>query len=344
MAKVFRKGRFNFFKGKGWGQYVLYIFLEMLLVVAGILIALEINNANERAKNSDKALAIMHELRRDLHQNLEDMEGVIASLEVKDSLITRIMRDSVKPEDYRNQPAYWGLVMTYVTMNFQDNGFGSLIRQSELFSRDYDSLFTDLEKLYEDQYGLVESMQDRLGDFVIGTLERWSVEKTWLHKLSQGDISEEAIVFFSSSPYYRNTVDIYRTYASINMLPALREAKLRTILALVSLNRILAPQQDAWEEFEAYIIPTRLAHWNRDTGTYRMGALLEFDLSLRGKQLLMGRPGQAKFEVYPRNDSTLFLARGDLKIVIRHQAAEMRILRGAQVQTLKKVDHGRKFP
>ena len=339
MAKLFRKGRFNFFQGKGWGQYVLYILLEMLLVVAGILIALEINNANERSKNEDKATAIMHELRRDLRHNLLDLDKMIENLELKDSLMTRVLRDSVTRDDYRQNFAYAGLTMTYLTMNFQDNGFGSMTRQSEIFSRDFDTLFTNLERLYQGNYGLVESMQERLGDFVVGTLERWSTEKPWLHELSSGRLSEEALDFFLDDPFYLNTVDLYRTYSSLNMLSSMREAKLKTSLAIVELNQILEPKEDPYAEFEDYLCKPDLAFWAQDTGYYDLASVVRFQLKLDGEHIRMGQVGQPMMEVYPRNDSLLFLPVADLKLVFHRQKKEIDIVSKQGVQTLKKMNN-----
>ncbi len=338
MARLFRKGRFNFFKGKGFAQYLLYIVLEMVLVIAGILIALEINNGNENRKKEEKAISILHEVRRDLRRNLIDIQNLTLTLEAKDSLISRVMLDSVSEQDYRSNFAYAGLIMTYMSMNFQDNGFNSMARQSEFFSRDYDTLFTNLEGLYEDQYGIVETMQERLGDHVINTLERWSLDKPWFHLLSRGQATDEAIAFFTEDPFYLNAVDIYRTYAIVNMLPALREAKLRTVKAIIAISEKLEPMEDAYLEFEDYLIATDFKHWAADTGTYDLAGIIEFEVAIEEGGITMAQSGQPAFQVHPRNDSTLFLPGGDLSIIFNREEGIMTITGGLRPQTLKKVD------
>ena len=104
MAKLFRKGRFNFFSGKGLGQYLLYIAIEMLLVVAGILIALNINNRNERAKEEEKVQLILKELQRDMLVNFDDIERSIESLELS------IKSEEGMMETYRT----WMLILLIV--------------------------------------------------------------------------------------------------------------------------------------------------------------------------------------------------------------------------------------
>lgn len=336
MPKLFRKGRFNFFKGKGIGQYLLYVLLEMVLVIAGILIALEINNGNEREKNEERAFAILQEVRRDLRSNLRTISGLVENVEARDSLITRVMMDSVTPEDYRSNFAYAGLIMTYNSINFQDNGFQSMVRQSEFFSRDYDSLFTSLTSLYEDRYGVVETMQERLGDHVINTLERWSLSKPWFHQLSQGRLSEEIISFFTEDPFYLNALDIYRTYSSINILPSIREARMETSLAIAQLNAFLEPEEDPFAEFEGYAIATDLEHWQQDTGVYVLAEVIAFTLAIEDGLLTMAQEGQPSFQVYPQNDSTLLFPRADIQLVMKRDQDEMRMLGAARPQTLKR--------
>ena len=51
MIKFFRKIRFNLLSENNTSKYFKYAFGEIILVVIGILIALQINNWNENRKN-----------------------------------------------------------------------------------------------------------------------------------------------------------------------------------------------------------------------------------------------------------------------------------------------------
>ena len=52
--KIFRKARLDFLGQGKTGKYLKYALGEILLVVIGILIALQINNMNEDAKENCK--------------------------------------------------------------------------------------------------------------------------------------------------------------------------------------------------------------------------------------------------------------------------------------------------
>jgi len=63
-------------------KYFKYAIGEIVLVVIGILIALSINNWNENRKMKFKEIKSLNELRKDLVQNLNDINGNISDLQI----------------------------------------------------------------------------------------------------------------------------------------------------------------------------------------------------------------------------------------------------------------------
>lgn len=74
MIKFFRKIRQNLIAKGKTGQYLKYAFGEIVLVVIGILIALQINNWNEKRKNDNYELQLLVQLQNDLKRNTSDLE------------------------------------------------------------------------------------------------------------------------------------------------------------------------------------------------------------------------------------------------------------------------------
>ena len=62
-------------------KYMRYAIGEIVLVVVGILIALQINTWNEESKLKSKERKSLIELRKDLNQNLNDIDVNIISLQ-----------------------------------------------------------------------------------------------------------------------------------------------------------------------------------------------------------------------------------------------------------------------
>ena len=56
MIKIFRKIRYDLMEKKKTGKYLKYAIGEIILVVIGILIALQLNNYNESVNQSNQEL------------------------------------------------------------------------------------------------------------------------------------------------------------------------------------------------------------------------------------------------------------------------------------------------
>lgn len=74
MIGFFRKIRQKLLFGNKLGKYLLYAIGEILLVVIGILIALQINNQNDLRKDRIKELHYLENIKTDLNINLLEMD------------------------------------------------------------------------------------------------------------------------------------------------------------------------------------------------------------------------------------------------------------------------------
>jgi hypothetical protein len=81
MIKFFRKIRQNLLMENKTGKYFKYAIGEIILVVIGILIALQINNWNENRKIQSKSYDYMQRLKVDLDNVLEDVNRSVNSTE-----------------------------------------------------------------------------------------------------------------------------------------------------------------------------------------------------------------------------------------------------------------------
>ncbi|MDT0605989.1 DUF6090 family protein [Croceitalea rosinachiae] len=77
MIKFFSKIRKNLLAKKTFREYLLYAFGEIVLVVVGILIALQINNWNEQKKQEEKERAFLKEINLDFKSNKEQLDSII---------------------------------------------------------------------------------------------------------------------------------------------------------------------------------------------------------------------------------------------------------------------------
>jgi type II secretory pathway pseudopilin PulG len=72
MIKLFRKIRYDLMEKNKTGKYLKYAIGEIVLVVIGILIALQINNWNENKKRTALEIKHLKELKSDIMETLKD--------------------------------------------------------------------------------------------------------------------------------------------------------------------------------------------------------------------------------------------------------------------------------
>ncbi|WP_432411181.1 DUF6090 family protein [Rasiella sp. SM2506] len=76
MIKFFRKIRYDLIGKNKTGKYLKYAIGEIILVVIGILVALQINNWNEHRKITHAEIEILHNLKTELKFNLEELKKI----------------------------------------------------------------------------------------------------------------------------------------------------------------------------------------------------------------------------------------------------------------------------
>lgn len=83
MIKLFRRIRQKVLAESKFSQYLLYAIGEIVLVVIGILIALQINNWNEEYKNETLGREYLFGIKQDLSQDHSTLEKLIPRMELR---------------------------------------------------------------------------------------------------------------------------------------------------------------------------------------------------------------------------------------------------------------------
>ena len=118
MLKFFRKLRFELMEKNKTGKYLKYAIGEIVLVVIGILIALQVNNWNENRKYSQEKIEFLNGIRNELELDLN----------IADTLIKR----------YMQQLSYYNMVDS--TYHLHDLDLVELADSSNVL--DYNKLMT----------------------------------------------------------------------------------------------------------------------------------------------------------------------------------------------------------
>jgi len=80
MIKLFRKIRYDLMETGKTGKYLKYAIGEIVLVVIGILIALQINNWNNQEQEHKFEKKVLHEILTDTEEDLKEMSDALNAL------------------------------------------------------------------------------------------------------------------------------------------------------------------------------------------------------------------------------------------------------------------------
>ena len=102
MIKFFRKIRQNLLMENRTSKYFKYAFGEIILVMIGILLALQVNNWNDNRKNNVQEQQILKQLTEDYNSNLLQLEQKIIHRKKIIAAANSVLRYIDKPEHIKN--------------------------------------------------------------------------------------------------------------------------------------------------------------------------------------------------------------------------------------------------
>lgn len=213
MINLFRKIRQKLLVENRFSKYLLYAIGEIVLVVIGILIALQINNANENRKNTEKVKILLGKIQNELETDIKEIKSIIEFYGVKDSLIKLVLNDKVSKTDYlkpsSNQLHY--LLFNRVEIRLKKASFNNLMNVQDIIPEEYDALISDLKELYNDQFSYVEEAgeniridYDKNANYLFENFEWYSSQKPFFR-------NEERIDFFLNNVRYKGMVKEYQS-------------------------------------------------------------------------------------------------------------------------------------
>jgi hypothetical protein len=110
MIKFFRRIRQNLLSEGKTGKYFKYAIGEILLVVIGILIALQINNWNERKKENNTAKVLAKSLIQDLTKDAKFLSSAIEFSEIKITECDELFTILKTPIDSWDRPKFYEII------------------------------------------------------------------------------------------------------------------------------------------------------------------------------------------------------------------------------------------
>jgi len=235
MLKIFRASRRNMMKKNKITSYILYALGEIILVMIGILLALQVNNWNEDRKQKTNLNNVLRTISYDLETDTL-VAGQVArlydTLQAKSNII---INKQLKKENYKDCLACASLTTFYSPFNIQTKGFELLKNISSERTNQKDSLITNIIQVYTLYKPIIDKNNDRLESEVMKNLNELK-EFPWFVDLSLGKFNEDMIVYFTESEDYRKRVALHNMLASNNHLAITKQYKIQATEILKRIN------------------------------------------------------------------------------------------------------------
>lgn len=186
-------------------NYIKYAIGEILLVMIGILLALQVNNWSENRKAKNKLQTIFKTIKEDLKTDTLIGFQVVRYYDSINKYSEKVINNEFTSKNIENCIPCRNLLTGYNPMNIQKKGFTLLQNYTDLKSEETDSLITDLSQFYSIFDALIANNNDLVKGETLSNLNYFKKQK-WFIPWMQGKMTDEMKEYFGNSLDYKNRV------------------------------------------------------------------------------------------------------------------------------------------
>ena len=220
MLRFFRQIRQRLLTDNKFSKYLLYAVGEILLVVIGILIALQVDTWNETQQNKDRIDELLNNMLVELDGDIEDIKDRLEYYHRKDSAIYLILNDKLTEEDYWNDkvPYVQYVELNYAVISFREDSFNELKKYYENFPDNYKPIIPEITQLYLKDHNGVKLWNNKMVETHFDNIEHRATYDWY----TQPFPNEKLIDYCVNSIDRKNRVEVYKGYARNHYYQLLR--------------------------------------------------------------------------------------------------------------------------
>ena len=211
------------------GKYFKYAIGEIVLVVIGILIALQINNWNESRKKKKQLDVIYTSIEQNLKTDLKTIKEPIEFYENLDSTLTKILTttyptsflDSINKDNYLDCLPCKSNINRYYVFQKQDNGFELLKKYEDDESIEDSNFSQEIIEFYTNQGNRLSVFIDYISNESYTNLKYYE-QFPWYSDYSLNKYNAEAVAYFLNDQNYKNKAANFKILIGRNYLRRLK--------------------------------------------------------------------------------------------------------------------------
>jgi hypothetical protein len=210
MLKFFRRIRKGLLSQNRFGKYLLYAIGEIVLVVIGILIALNLNNRNEQRKMEVRVESIFADIMIELASDIEETNRIMHYWAPRDSTIYLVQNQLVSYEDYEENkiPFINNLTGWFTSAGFTQNSYDNLTQNLEAVPLKFKLIVQELDEHYKKWKWAVEDNTNGLSELLDEIDSHSRKNHSWYSSFDETEHRKQ-IEYKLNDFRYRNEVEAY---------------------------------------------------------------------------------------------------------------------------------------
>ena len=236
MIKFFRNIRKNLISENKTAKYLKYALGEIILVMIGILLAMQINNWNENRLHKNEFNNILKTINQDLKRDTLVAGMLINYYTLIEKNSLKIINKEINRNNYKEHPEARSLVSRYRSFTIQTKGFEMVKDYSSKNEIRNDSIFTTISQFYTPFIEIIGDSNGFVKKEVLNNIEMYK-KYDWYVDWTQGKFTPEMIIYFTESEEYRKQVASHNILAGKNHLLFINAYKTNAVKLITYIDK-----------------------------------------------------------------------------------------------------------
>jgi len=187
-------------------NFIIYAIREIILVVIGILIAVSINNWNEKRKQNHELNNILLKVGEELKNDIAKIDEVFETYEQTDTIFKNVLASKYSSDDYKTNPEIAFIIFGYPELSFNQRGVSLLKNFKGDMSNQKEAFAQELIEFYNKQLWEIKVDDDLRSEDFKENFKYWKNNTNWWSDFVQLDVTDDFIKYALESKDYKTRV------------------------------------------------------------------------------------------------------------------------------------------